>query len=360
MRSRAAGVGLLAAMALTSARVTADQSLPRATSSVASLVAVRGETAAFEVVLDDAEGRATLGVPTSLPFGLVGSGRHLSGDVRLARFVDVRARSRNDRSPGALGFTEAGSPSDQAMLGRTPDALLTPEQAARADAVDGHPTSARVFAYAEVFVPENTPAGRYEGALTLRVGRDRASSVRVELEVLDAELPYRAVPMHAYYERETLERYFVDPDAAELDLVRTLHAHQLDVLVQLTRPEHVERVSGALDGAWFTGDYAGPGRGIPASVVALGTYGTLGDPGPAALEEVARLASHVPASAADVFVYAIDEQCRSRRGPRWRGLLREAGLSPRVRAGHTCHEDPTGQDVDVVMMPAQSFDLESA
>jgi hypothetical protein len=344
------------------ARISAAQVIPPAEDRGrhVDLAAVRGETIAFQVVLDADPGAVPSLDPRTKTLELHGWTTAFSGNVFVERFVDVRARSRNERGPGALGFTEAGSPPDEEVLGRLPDALLSPDQAARAASIDGVPPGERLIAYVEVFVPRDAAPGRYTGSLLFRVDATSTESLAVELLVMNAELPYRAVPMHAYYERETLERYFVDPDRAERELVRTLHAHQLDTLVQLTKPEHVERVMGALDGSWFEGDYVGPGRGVPASVVALGTYGTLGEPGPAALDQVALLASRVPPTAADVFVYAIDEQCQSPRGPSWRALLREADLFPRVRAGHTCHEDPSKQDVDLVMIPAQSFDPESA
>ncbi|HTJ85565.1 MAG TPA: hypothetical protein VL400_27800, partial [Polyangiaceae bacterium] len=334
-------------------------------SSSVRLTALRGETVAFQIVYEprgeDAPRPAEV---TPMSVTLESSRGRIAGDVFVERFVDVKTRSHNDRSPGALGFTAHAAPADETSLGLVPDALLTPAQAAifaRVDAAD--PTYAslrRAVYYVEVFVPDDAPAGVFRGAVALVGPGGLVDQIPVALTVLDAPLPYRPVRMHAYYERATLERYFDDPDGAERDLVRTLHAHHVEAIVELSRPEHVERIRGALDGSWFDGDYRGPGRGVPASVAALGTYGTLGDPDAATLATVKDLATKIPDGVADVFVYAVDESCDSPRGPRWRAMLHDANVFPRVVAGHTCDRDPTHQDVDLAMMPAQSFDPERA
>jgi hypothetical protein len=95
-------------------------------------------------------------------------------------------------------------------------------------------------------------------------------------------------------------------------------------------------------------------------VLAIGAYGTLGDPSPRALAPVQAIVERTPAAVRDVFVYAIDETCDSPRGPDWRRLLQGSGAPERLRVAHTCAEPPADQGVDIAMMPAQAFDPELA
>ena len=333
--------------------------------SAVRLTALRGETAAFQLVY---EPRGSDAPPPDavvpMPLVVESQGASLLGKVYVERFVDVKARSRNDRGEDALGFTKKAMLPDEGELGLVPDALLTPEQAlklARIDHADpAYVSPPRGVYYAEVTIPDDAAAGTYTGSVVLVRPNGYVGSIDVTIRVLDATLPYRPVRMHTYYERSTLENWFDDPDLAERDLVRMLHAHHLDALTQITRPEDVDRVRGALDGSWFDGDYAGPGRGVPTSIVALGAYGTFRDPGAGPFAAVRALAPMIPQSVDDLFVYAVDESCDSPRGPRWRAWLRDENLHPRVKAGHTCERDPAEQDVDIAMIPAQAFDPETA
>jgi len=324
--------------------------------SSASLEALRGEHAAFQIVVetDDRPADRVRVVWRSERFPL---------DAFVGHFVDVSVRSRNERSDAeALAFLPAARPPDATSLGTFADALvplaITPEWAYP---VSLEPRQRAVFWF-DVFVPEDTEPGFYREEITVSVGMDAVALVPVNLRVVDRVLPYRATSAFAYYERPTLEKRFVDPNGAEKQLVQLLHAHHLETLCQVTTPEHARRIRGAYDGSWFTpGErYRGPGVGVPATLAAIGTYGTLGDPTPAKVETVKRIAAEIPPSIADLFVYAIDETCDSPRGPRWRALLRDYGLWPRVIAGHTCHRDPATQDLDLVMVPAQTFDVGAA
>jgi hypothetical protein len=323
--------------------------------AVAEVEALRGEHAAFQIVVEarDDDDIVSVTVPR----------KRLTMDVFVEHFVDVTRRSRNDDDEReALAFTLPSRPPDAAALGRVPDALIPLGIApAWAYPVALSPGERTAF-WVEVFVPEDFPPGTYDEVIVVEGDGGTSVRVPVKVRVLAPVLPYRATSAFAYYERPTLERRFVDADAAEIQLVQTLHAHHLDVLCQVTSPEHADRIRGAYDGSWFTprAGYAGPGVGVPASLAAIGTYGTLGEPSEEKLPLVHDIASRIPYDIEDVFVYAIDETCDSPRGPKWRSLLRESGLAPRVVAGHTCHIDPGEQDVDIVMIPAQAYDPDTA
>lgn len=318
------------------------------------LEVLRGEHASFQIVVEarDADESVTI-VP--MP-------GKLEMDVFVEHFVDVAKRSRNeDPSRESLAFHPAAKPSDEAMLGLRPDALLPLDIApAWAYPVKLAPGERTAF-FVDIFIPEDFAPGRHIAKLRVD-GADDSRMVSVRLQVREPVLPYRATSAFAYYERPTLEKRFVDADVAEKQLVQMLHAHHLDVLCQVTEVDHAERIRGAYDGSWFTTEqgYRGPGQGEHASLAAIGTYGTLGEPSEAKVKVVRDIAARIPREVEDVFVYAIDETCDSPRGPRWRALLRDHDLYPRVVVGHTCHLDPTKQDVDLVMIPGQTFDPDTA
>jgi hypothetical protein len=319
-----------------------------------ALEVLRGEHAAFQVVV---EARDTDESVTVVPM----PGK-LDMDVFVEHFVSVDRRSRNDDpARESLAFHPAARPPDEMMLGVWPDALLPLDLApAWAYPVKLAPGERTAF-FVDVFIPENYTPGRHLAKLRVDGATD-SRMVEVRLQVREPVLPYRATSAFAYYERPTLEKRFLDADVAEKQLVQMLHAHHLDVLCQVTEVEHAERIRGAYDGTWFTADqgYRGPGQARAASLAAIGTYGTLGDPSEAKVGLVRDIAARIPREVDDVFVYAIDETCDSPRGPRWRALLRDHDLYPRVFAAHTCHLDPTEQDVDLVMIPGQTFDPDTA
>lgn len=354
------GLGLVAAVSVfvvgDGVRVDKDAShdVP-SRAPTAALEAVRGEHAAFQLIVE-ADGQPIEGVTIRL------KNERLAFSTFVEHFVTLERRSRNDSSEReALAFTPEARPPDRAVLGTVPDALIPLALApAWAYPVRVEPHQRAAF-WVEAFVPEDLEPGWYEDEITVQFGGGSAT-VPVRLRVLSPVLPYRATSAFAYYERPTLEARFVDADRVERQLVQLLHAHHLEFLVQITSTDHARRVRGGLDGSWFTQEagYRGPGRGVPASLAAIGSYGTLGEPSPKKVDLVRSIAAEIPESVEDLFVYAIDETCDSPRGPRWRALLRDNGLAPRVVAGHTCHLDPSDRDVDLVMVPAQAFDVDTA
>jgi hypothetical protein len=172
-------------------------------------------------------------------------------------------------------------------------------------------------------------------------------------------LPYRVTGAFAFYEGERLDKRMDDGDVIERQLWQLLHAHHLDALAQLNRDTDVKRLASAYDGSLFraAAGYVGPGEGVPPSVVAIGAYGALGGPKDESLGRVDDMAAALPAGLDDVFLYAIDEQCKSERGADWMSALaaRPAGKHGRVRVGQTCDAPPETQPVDIAMIPAQAF-----
>jgi hypothetical protein len=145
-----------------------------------------------------------------------------------------------------------------------------------------------------------------------------------------------------------------------------MHAHHLSTIFPINRAADVEANAAALTGELFAANYGyrGAGIGVRSSVVALGAYGSLGDPSPAALGAVAailaaleRLGIQDRPGELDVFLYAVDEQCESRRGQLWKQALAKSEVPAvrRLRVAHTCSEPPAAQAVDLVMASASKY-----
>jgi hypothetical protein len=324
-----------------------------------ALQAMRGETVAFQVVVvaGDADLRsASLSVS---PLASSEGGPAPAVEIFREHYLRVDGRSRNDARPAeSLGWTPGARPQDARVRGEVPDALLpialAADPVAAGPAVPARQTGAF---WIDVFVPEATRAGAYLGEATVTADGAPLARFRVRVTVLDAVLPFRATGAFVYYEAERLERRIGDGAAVERQLWQLLHAHHLDALAPLSRPQDVARLSSAYDGSLFRegAGYAGPGAGVPPSVVALGSYGILGEPTPDALARVDAMAAALPASVDDVFLYAIDEQCESPRAAAWKAALAARPAGARVRVGHTCDDPPERQSVDIAMLPGHAF-----
>ena len=320
-----------------------------------SLAALRDEVIAFQVIVQ--AGDAPLqGVRVDVELGGPG--------VRVERFVEhyvlVAERSRSREPAESLGWLPAARPDDASVLGDMPDALIPVEHApeGRPYPVDV-PARRNAAVWVDVTVADYARAGRYDGWLTVS-GGGIDTRVPIVLDVAEARLPYRAVSVLAGYDGDALDAR-LEPDAKAQptrQLWQLLHAHGVDALVGFVKPEQVTPVAGALDGSWFddAAGYVGPGARVPVAAVTLGAYGALGDPEPGKRALVASLAAAVPETVADVFLYAMDEDCRSPRGPGWRRLLLEGSPMPRpVLVAHSCSEPPAGQDVDLVLTVAEAW-----
>ncbi|MRG90774.1 DUF4091 domain-containing protein [Polyangium spumosum] len=322
------------------------------------LHALRGEVVALQVIVEAGDA----------PLGGVGVDVVMPAPIRVDRFVEsyleITARSRNDREAGeSLGWTPTSRPPDEDVLGALPDPLVPVEHAP-----SWLPYPMRIEArsrgaiWIDVEVPTRTESGRHPAEIVVRHADVVLSRLPVILHVGSAELPYRAASFLAYYEPKNLVQRIGALEPAEKQLFQLLHRHHVDALGSIRSEADLERLRPGLTGGWYTKEhgYEGPGEGAPTSAVALGAYGTLGDPHPETLRVIEALVPRIPEAVEDVFLYAIDEQCESPRGPTWRSMIAQSPARTRVRVAHSCHEDPREQKVDLVLMPSQSFQQDEA
>jgi hypothetical protein len=329
------------------------------------LHALRGEVVAFQVVVE-AEGDPAENVTVELAAFAGGTTIEAPRAHRFVEhYVEVAARSRNEQRPNeSLGWLPAARPPDEEHLGWVPDALVPIELA-----TTWCPYPMRVPAgqtravWVDVAVPEAAAADDYRSEVRVRAGEAAIATIPLTVTVIDTPQPFRAASVLLYYDPEELERRVGEVDVPERQLWQLLRAHQIDALpAGLTSAAAAKRLAPMLDGSLFTEarGYRGPGLGQAPLAVAVGMYGALGDPRPESLKAVAEVLPLIPAPIEDVLLYAVDESCKSPRGPAWRAALRADPTMSRVRAAHTCSEDPRRQDVDLVLMAAQGFDVPAA
>jgi hypothetical protein len=323
------------------------------------LRALAGETVAFQVVIDAVD-EPLSGVTVDL----AGVPAHLGVERLVEHYVEIRQRSRNEQRPDeSLGWSPAARPHDVTMLGWMPDALIPVEAA---PPWCPYPLvmakGQRGAVWVDVTVPDDAPAGAYLVKVAVGSSAGLLRTVDVELEVSSAKLPYRAASVFAYYDTAQLASRFPEARAVEPQLWQLLHRHHVDAFPAIDTVEDAERLAPALDGSLFTEahGYRGPGAGLAPAAIAIGAYGGLGEPDAEKLARALSIARKIPAGVEDLLLYAIDEQCQSPLGPRWIELLRGAPEADRIQVAHTCHEDPRTQPVELVMMPAQTFDLPMA
>src|SRR5262249_37182202 len=159
-------------------------------------------------------------------------------------------------------------------------------------------------------VPDDAPAGRYQGDGTLKADRVPVAEFRVVVDVRPTPLPFGAASVFMFYEADRLaKRMGGDSAAGERQLWQLLHAHHIDALAPPGSAADVDRLAQVWTGALFTdaAGYHGPGAGRPPAIVALGAYGMLGDPKPDSLARVDAMVSRLPAGP-ELFLYAIDEK----------------------------------------------------
>jgi hypothetical protein len=330
------------------------------------LGALLDEVVAFQVLVES--GPAPLeGVTVDLVFPDA-PGLRIERFVEHTVKVDQRSRGGKDAHE-SLGWTPAARPADTDVLGEIPDALVPVESAPAWRPYPLRLTPRTMAAiWIDVGVPVEVAPGRHTGELIVQLGEGgRTVRKPVSLTVIGARLPYRAVSVLAGYDGGLLAERLDWPADSDGSLARrsiwqVLHAHGVDALAGIDRVEDAAFVAGALDGSWFTRDagYRGPGEGVAPAVVTLGAYGKLGAPEAQKRGLVEALAAAIPARVQDVFLYAVDEDCRSDRGPGWRRILAGAKLARSVLVGHSCSEDPTRQDVDLVLMVADAWNERDA
>ena len=310
-----------------------------------ALFALRGETVAFQVVIEATE-RPLRHVHASL------SSAHVAWFETFAEgFVHVERATGNDRDPASsLAFSRKAAPPAEEYIGDIADPLF-PRAAADVD------VGQRGAVWIDVAVPDDAPPETSESILTVTSDGQEIARLSVRLRVLDDALPFAAAKATVYYDTVTLERRMGDAaPRAESQLRRLLHAHHLSAVHERTDPSPLAKDDDALTGALFTRErgYTGPGQGVGEGVFAIGAYGTLGDPSPESVKRALAFAARLRELGVEdrtrSFVYAVDEDCRSPRPRAWR-----FALGGRVPVGATCGDDPATQAADLVMMTSDDY-----
>ena len=340
------------------------------------LFAMRNETVAFQVVVSADDARASVTVDLS-PLATEGGAKIENAPGAndptsyvgrpVERFVEhffEIARASGGRVPGeSLGWVAGAAPTPP-WIGFVPDALVPVEVAPR-----WCPYPMQIAAHRngvvwiDVTIAKTQPPGLYRGYVEVKDGSESLAAVPVELTVVDAVLPDRPLRTMAYYDREELARRIPDARAAEEHLWKLFHRHRVAPLHGALDVEGAEHHLPALDGSIYTAahGYEGPAEKMGDGILSLGTYGTLRTPDDAKLRKVEAIADWVAGKSlfddADVFVYAIDEQCDSPNGREWKRLLAGStnANAKRLRVGWTCSEEPATQPVDIVMVH-ETFD----
>jgi hypothetical protein len=328
-----------------------------------ALQALRGETVAFQLVV--AGGAApvdavTVSVPDLVPAdGSAPGARRVHADVFREHYLQVNRRSRNRHRPReSLGWEPEARADDAQMMGDVPDALIPIAIDARPVLPPPAVAPGQTGAFwVDLFVPESLPAGEYAAEAQVRGDGALLARVALKLTVRAPVMPYRVTGAFMFYEAERLDKRMGNGDAVEPQLWQLLHAHHIDALAQLNRDTDIKRLRAAYDGSLFREGrgYVGPGVGLPPSVVAFGTYGALGGPKDDSIERIEDMNRALPPGIDDVFVYAVDEQCKSTYGADWKEALASRPAGRRVRVGQTCDKPPETQAVDFAMLPGQAF-----
>lgn len=327
-----------------------------------ALSGLRGEVLSFQVIVE-ASAEPLDGVRVELEPRSPGALDAVRVERFVEHYVEVASRSANDQRPEeSLGWSPAARPPDHEQLGWVPDALIPVEVAPPFRPYPMRVEATRSAAvWFDLAIAADAEPGRRESTLRVTTARGEIGVIPLELEIVAATMPYRAVSFFAYYGTYELESRFGEaPLDVEKQLWQLLHAHHVDATPSgMVTPEAIERVRPALDGTLFTREhgYEGPGPGVLPGLVILGTYGELGDASEDGVRRVRELVQRLPAGIEDVVLYAVDEKCDSPRGPGWRRALREAEdpILERVLVAHTCSRDPAAQDVDLVLTTAPTF-----
>jgi hypothetical protein len=251
-----------------------------------------------------------------------------------------------------------------AWTGLVPDALIPVEVA---PSWDPYPMNVaanqNAVVWIDITIPATQAAGTYSGSIVVKSGANTLATIPVELEVAGATLPDRPIKTMLFYDPSELSRR-VGAGAAEERLWQLYHRHRLSAMHDAMTAGDAQSALAALDGTEFTSahGYAGPGEGQGDGILSLGTYGAYGAPNADALGQVTGVADWLGQNGlfptTDVFVYVIDESCKSPYGAGWRSLL--AGSTDpnvaRVKVGWTCSKNPVLQPVDVPIVGAWSYD----
>ena len=332
------------------------------------LFAMRDEVVAFQLVVEaDAaplEGVTVEVSPLEGPRG---------GAIRAERFVehffDIARPSSANGTDHCIGWGSGSGPPPGRYTGVVPDALIPVELApAWSPWPLRVPARTNGVVWIDLTVPPDQPAGLYHARVVARAAGRPLATLPLELEVLPATLPAWPVATMLYYGRGELADRVGDVDAAERQLWMLLHRHRLAPIHAVASAADVRRQLPALDGSLYTkaAGYDGPAAGVGDGIVAIGMYGSLGAPTPAALAKVSEaadeLAAHGIFEKADVVLYAEDEVCASPLGAAWTAALARAPdpNARRVRVAWTCNDNPMRQPVAVPIVGADAYDTRAA
>ena len=342
------------------------------------LFGLPGETVAFQVVVSAAD-QPLHGVTVELPklegpTSLANSSGHGPETFQpIERFVvhelTMERRSGGKTNNESLGWSAKSMPVDPSWGGTIPDVLVPVEIAP--DWAD-YPMSVEPGKHRVVWIDltlpdKGFPAGSYSGTVDVRSKDGPLQTIPLQLEVGPVALPYAAVATMVYFEAESGVVERTGSRKALEHYQQLMHRHHLSTVFSVEDKAGVSAARAALTGELYTSarGYDGPGEGVGASVIVLGTYGGFGKPEKGKLPRIREVLSALEAvglrdvpGKRDVFLYAVDEQCESPFGPGWRKLLDDSAdpLLKSLRVGHTCSEPPVEQGVDLVMMFASSYE----
>lgn len=285
----------------------------------------------------------------------------------IERFVvydlDIARRSGGKTAGESLGWYKGAQPPDAGNRGSVPDPLIPVKYAPQwADyPMSVEPGEHRIV-WIDITLADDLPAGTYIGEIVVATADDELARHRVELLIGGAKLPYAAAATMLYHDPDML-RGRLGHDLADRQYLQLIHRHHITPWSNIASIADVTARRLQLTGELFSAKYrySGPGAGVGQSVIALGTYGSLGEPGPGPLAAVRKIVAALSTGgflARDVFIYAIDEQCDSDRAPRWRELLdgtNDAELRG-LMVGHTCSDPPAEQPVDLAIVFSSEYD----
>ena len=347
------------------------------------LFAMKNETVAFQIVVT-ADAALLEGVTVDLDALVLGPepGRKIANapgatdptryvgrpiERFVEHFLEVTRASGGVTKGESLGWAPGSGPAAGTWIGKIPDALIPVEVA---PSWSPYPMTIAAntngIVWVDVTVSKAQTPGLYKGPVVVKAGGKVLASIPVELDVADVTMPERPVRTMLYYARSELDRRMGEGaagEAAEQHLFRLFHRHRLSPMHGAMTAADVTRRLPMLDGSAYTANngYEGPLEGIGDGVLSLGTYGGFGAPDEEKLQAVEGIAELLAEKSlfatTDTFVYAMDEDCKSPHGAKWKSLI--AGSSnakvKKVRVAWTCSEDATNQPVDIPIQAA-SFD----
>lgn len=337
------------------ARVPADPKVPLPEGpfpgDAAELFALRGETVAFQLVLEPDGTARTLHATLGVFEGLAPTVR-----VFAEHFIDLKRTSGNDKDDTSLAWTREARPSPL-LVGLYADALLPGK-----DVELG--ANARAAFWVDLEIPQDAAPGLYETRLLVSSRGSVVVDRAVRLRVAPQAMPWGALPVMVYYEPKNLTSR-MGSRQSEPALRALLHAHHLASFHAVLSPKDLEREIPYLTGeAYSAPGYTGPGQGKGEGIVVFGSYGDLGEPAASKVPNLAAMQARVAglASKPETFLYAVDEDCKSPWPAAWRRLFDEASKGDAgpeahaLRVGATCGTDPAKHAADVVMATPEDLD----